>query len=122
MAVVSPFAAIRYDARQVGGLEKVLTQPYDKITPEMQQVYWQRSPYNLAYILKGKAGEGDSPTDNVYTRASAYLQKMARARRSSPAQAPGAVRLLAGVSSAWGIQRHYAGSERLHRLGQSGIL
>ncbi|MCH7977810.1 MAG: DUF1015 domain-containing protein [Acidobacteria bacterium] len=75
MAVVSPFAAIRYDARQVGGLDKVLTQPYDKITPEMQQVYWQRSPYNLAYILKGKAGEGDSPTDNVYTRASAYLQK-----------------------------------------------
>ncbi len=75
MAVVSPFAAIRHDARRVGGLHKVLTQPYDKITPEMQQVYWQRSPYNLAYILKGKAGERDSPTDNVYTRASAYLQK-----------------------------------------------
>ena len=75
MAIISPFAAVRYDARQVGGLDKVLTQPYDKITPAMQKEYLERSPHNLAYILKGKAEEGDSPTDNVYTRASAYLRK-----------------------------------------------
>ena len=75
MAIISPFAAVRYDARQVGGLDKVLTQPYDKITPAMQKEYLERSPYNLAYILKGKAEEGDSPTDNVYTRASEYLRK-----------------------------------------------
>ena len=75
MAIISPFAAIRYDARQVGGLDKVLTQPYDKITPEMQKKYFERNSYNLAYILKGEAGEQDSPTDNAYTRASEYFRK-----------------------------------------------
>ena len=69
MAIVAPFPAVRYDAQKVGGLERVLTQPYDKITPEMQKEYFGRSPYNLAYIIKGEVKEGDSPADNVYTRA-----------------------------------------------------
>jgi len=75
MAVVSPFSAIRYDAQKVGELERVLTQPYDKITPEMQKQYFRRSPYNLAYIIKGEAGERESPSDNAYTRAAAYFRR-----------------------------------------------
>lgn len=74
MAVISPFSALRYDPERVGGLEKVLTQPYDKITPEMQKEYLRRSPYNLAHIIKGEASAADSPQNNVYTRAAALYE------------------------------------------------
>ena len=36
MADIAPFSAYRYDAAKVGGLERVITQPYDKITPAMR--------------------------------------------------------------------------------------
>ena len=74
MAVVLPFPALRYDARRVGDLEKVLTQPYDKITPEMQREYLERSPFNLAHIVKGEGKQEDSAGNNVYTRAAALFR------------------------------------------------
>jgi hypothetical protein len=33
LALIYPFAALRYDQQKVGRLENVVTQPYDKITP-----------------------------------------------------------------------------------------
>src|ERR1041385_6072513 len=72
MAEIIPFKALRYDPRQVK-LEDVLTQPYDKITPEMQAKYYERSPHNLVRIILGKAGETDTNSFNVYTRAAEYL-------------------------------------------------
>jgi uncharacterized protein (DUF1015 family) len=69
MARIYPFRAWRYNPTAVR-LDDVVTQPYDKITPAMQQAYYERSPYNLVRIILGKpelfdAGDGE----NVYTRA-----------------------------------------------------
>lgn len=72
MAELIPFKALRYDPDQVK-LEDVLTQPYDKITPEMQSKYYERSTHNLVRIILGKAGETDTDAFNVYTRAAEYL-------------------------------------------------
>jgi uncharacterized protein (DUF1015 family) len=72
MAEIIPFKALRYDPDQVK-LEDVLTQPYDKITPEMQSRYYERSAHNLVRIILGKAGETDTDNFNVYTRAAEYL-------------------------------------------------
>ena len=72
MAEIIPFKALRYDPDQVK-LEDVLTQPYDKITPEMQAKYYERSTHNLVRIILGKAGETDTDAFNVYTRAAEYL-------------------------------------------------
>jgi uncharacterized protein (DUF1015 family) len=72
MAEIAPFKALRYDAHQLR-LEDVVTQPYDKITPEMQARYYELSPHNLVRIIRGKEGDTDSPSFNVYTRASEYL-------------------------------------------------
>jgi uncharacterized protein (DUF1015 family) len=72
MAEIIPFKALRYDPDQVK-LEDVLTQPYDKITPEMQSKYYETSTHNLVRIILGKAGETDTDTFNVYTRAAEYL-------------------------------------------------
>jgi uncharacterized protein (DUF1015 family) len=72
MAEIIPFKALRYDPDQVR-LEDVLTQPYDKITPEMQSKYYEKSAHNLVRIILGKAGETDTDAFNVYTRAAEYL-------------------------------------------------
>ncbi|HVT99575.1 MAG TPA: DUF1015 domain-containing protein [Acidobacteriaceae bacterium] len=50
MARIYPFRALRYNLAQVAA-QDVVTQPYDKITPAMQQAYYQRSPYNLCRII-----------------------------------------------------------------------
>jgi uncharacterized protein (DUF1015 family) len=68
MAEIQPFRAYRYDTNRVA-LKDVLTQPYDKITPAMQDRYYAASPYNLIAIEKGRALPDDSAENNVYTRA-----------------------------------------------------
>ena len=74
MAIIAPFAALRYDERKAGRLEALLTQPYDKISPEMQREYFGRSEFNLARLVKGEVKPGDTPENNVYTRAAALLR------------------------------------------------
>ncbi|MGA2423917.1 MAG: DUF1015 domain-containing protein [Terriglobales bacterium] len=73
MAVISPFRAWRYDPERVP-VQQAVTQPYDKITPAMQERYYQASPYNLVRIILGKRLPGDGDAENVYTRAAAAFQ------------------------------------------------
>jgi uncharacterized protein (DUF1015 family) len=69
MARIYPFRAWRYNSSTVR-LEDVVTQPYDKITPAMQQAYYQRSPFNLVRIILGLPELFDAEKgENVYTRA-----------------------------------------------------
>ena len=76
MAQIAPFRALRYDPNRVNPADCV-TQPYDKITPEMQESYYQASPYNLVRIILGKR-EPDTPNNNVYTRAAAHFRDWRR--------------------------------------------
>jgi uncharacterized protein (DUF1015 family) len=52
-----------------------MTQPYDKITPAMQDQYYAASPYNLVRIILGKPQSNDNGNENAYTRAAACLRK-----------------------------------------------
>ncbi|NYF81139.1 DUF1015 domain-containing protein [Granulicella arctica] len=82
MARIYPFRALRYDPSLVT-MEDVVTQPYDKITPEMQQRYYDASPYNLIRVILGKKEPNDTDAQeflpageqahNVYTRAAEAL-------------------------------------------------
>src|SRR6266566_4067884 len=78
MAEIFPFRAHRYNAARVDPAE-VLTQPYDKITPAMAEKYAAASPYNLIPVEKGKVLAGDTPGNNVYTRAAQALEDWIRA-------------------------------------------
>jgi uncharacterized protein (DUF1015 family) len=73
MAIISPFQAWRYDPERVP-VQLAVTQPYDKITPAMQERYYQASPYNLVRIILGKRLPGDGDAESVYTRAAASFQ------------------------------------------------
>ncbi len=69
MARIYPFRALRYNPTLVR-IQDVVTQPYDKITPAMQQAYYQRSPYNLVRIILGLPELFDEDgTKDVYYRA-----------------------------------------------------
>src|SRR6185369_5248272 len=72
MAYIAPFRALRYDQSKVS-LAKTVTQPYDKISPAMQQHYYDASPYNLVRIVLGKKDAGDNADSNPYTRAAKYF-------------------------------------------------
>ena len=73
MAIISPFRAWRYDPERVPA-QQAVTQPYDKITPAMQESYYQASPYNLVRIILGKRLPADSESENAYTRAAAAFR------------------------------------------------
>jgi uncharacterized protein (DUF1015 family) len=69
MARIYPFRAWRYNPSSVR-IEDVVTQPYDKISPAMQQAYYQRSPFNLVRIILGLPELFDAERgESVYTRA-----------------------------------------------------
>jgi uncharacterized protein (DUF1015 family) len=73
MAQVFPFRAFRYNPG-VAPYERVLTQPYDKISPAMQEKYYAADPYNLISVEKGRAFPDDSKENSVYTRAASAFQ------------------------------------------------
>ena len=73
MALVYPFRAYRYNP-EVAPFDRVLTQPYDKISPAQQENYYAADPHNLIAVEKGRTFANDTPQNNVYTRAVAALK------------------------------------------------
>jgi uncharacterized protein (DUF1015 family) len=77
MAEIQPFRGVLYNSQRAKA-DEVLTQPYDKITPEMRDRYLKLSPYNLVRIELGKEEPGDDETNNKYTRAGDLYQTWLR--------------------------------------------
>ena len=77
MAQVFPFRAFRYNPARAP-FDHVLTQPYDKISPAMQEKYYAADPHNLIAVEKGRSNPDDTPQNNVYTRAAASLEAWIR--------------------------------------------
>ncbi len=79
MAVIKPFRAVRYSPQQISDMQTVVSQPYDRITADLQTRYYELSPYNVVRIIEGRAQPGDDPltpgAPNVYTRARAYYEQ-----------------------------------------------
>jgi uncharacterized protein (DUF1015 family) len=73
MALIKPFRALRYDPSKVS-IPAVVTQPYDKITPQMQEGYYAASPHNLVRVILGKGNDSDRSGDNRYFRAQRFFQ------------------------------------------------
>lgn len=90
MVVVKPFCGVRYNPHSIEAVQSVVSQPYDRIDTELQQQYYDLSPYNIVRIINGQSFENDQPGGpNVYTRARAYyrqwLQEKVLIREDQPA-------------------------------------
>jgi uncharacterized protein (DUF1015 family) len=75
MAEVLPFRAVHYNPNMISGLNTVVTQPYDKISPEMQARYHDLAPHNLVRIIRGRHLPNDGPHENVYLRAARHFRE-----------------------------------------------
>jgi uncharacterized protein (DUF1015 family) len=83
MARLFPFRALRYAIDRVR-LADVVTQPYDKITPEMRERYYAASPQNFVRIILGDpAVEGD-----VYAAAAKHGRQWREQGILQPDDAP----------------------------------
>jgi uncharacterized protein (DUF1015 family) len=75
MARIFPFKGTHYNTTKVGDLTKVTTLPYDRVTPELQDKYYNANDSNIVRIIKGREFAEDTDAENVYTRAGATLKQ-----------------------------------------------
>lgn len=73
MAEILPFIGMRYNSQLIGNLSKVLSPPYDVITPEMQEELHTRHPNNVVRMELGNEEKEDDGFSNKYTRAANTL-------------------------------------------------
>ena len=75
MAEVIPFKGLRYNLDIVGDISKVTTPPYDIISKEEQEYFYNLSPYNSIRLELPKELPGDNEEYNKYKRAGETLRE-----------------------------------------------
>lgn len=78
MPFIAPFRGLRYDLRKVKSLERVVTPPYDVISPKNQCRYHRLHPYNFVRVVFGKEYASDTRQRNRYSRAKETLSAWIR--------------------------------------------
>ncbi len=75
MAVIAPFRGITYNFNSKQDLSSLVTPPYDVISEEEQEEFYQADPHNVIRLILGKRKIGDTDWDNRYTRAAEYFRR-----------------------------------------------
>jgi len=75
MATISPLRGLRYDEKQAGQINSLVTPPYDVIDTAAQEGYYQRNPYNIIRLEYGLKYPDDNETNNRYTRAAEFFSR-----------------------------------------------
>ena len=73
MADVQPFPGLRFP--NDANIADLLCPPFDIISPDEQRELYRRSPFNIVRLEYGETSAADTPTDNRYTRAAAFLRE-----------------------------------------------
>lgn len=85
MAIIRPFKGLRYNQEKVSNLSEVITQPYDKITPQLQASYYDRSQYNYVRLIFGRDSDRYQESYDSFTR---WKDEGVIVRNSEPALYP----------------------------------
>ncbi len=64
MAKIYPFKGIIYNKKKIKKMDKVVSHPYDVISPKMQDYYYQQSDFNTIKLILGKEFAGDTQYNN----------------------------------------------------------
>ena len=75
MANILPFTGIFYNREKIKELSRVLAPPFDIISNEAQEKYYEMSPYNVIRLILGKKIPGDNEANNRYTRSAQFFQE-----------------------------------------------
>jgi len=105
---IKPFKGLRFDPAVVGNVADCIAPPYDVIDRRMQDALYEKSPYNIVRIIRGRTTPDDTDTDNQYTRAAGTLDEFIAtgALREDPTECIYAY-----------VQDFEAGSRRYRRSG-----
>ncbi len=75
MADIQPIRALVYNPLKVPDLSAVVTPPYDVISPEEQEAFHNKHPFNIIRLILGKKYPTDTDDDNPHTRAAATFRQ-----------------------------------------------
>lgn len=75
MAEVLPFKGIYYNPEKIHNLSLVVSPPYDVISDEERENYYNQHLNNVIRLIFGKDISGDTDQENKYTRAGKYFQE-----------------------------------------------
>ncbi|MBI5251190.1 MAG: DUF1015 domain-containing protein [Desulfomonile tiedjei] len=75
MPDIRPFQIVHYSDKHAGELNKLITPPYDIISPAEQEAFYRVNELNVIRLVLGKQYADDSDDNNRYTRAGATLRK-----------------------------------------------
>ena len=72
---ITPFRGIRYNQNKVKDLDKVICPPYDVITPQQQEEYYNKSKHNIIRLEYTARHNEDAITGKIYERAANTFQQ-----------------------------------------------
>ncbi len=72
MPEIKNFKGVFYNKEKVD-IANVVTPPYDVISKREQEIFYNKSEYNIIRLILGKEFESDNEMNNRYTRAADYL-------------------------------------------------
>ena len=132
MARIIPFRGILYNKEKAGDLSSVVAPPYDVISPQMREMLYEKTPYNIVRIDFGKEHPGDNEQESCYTRAARLWKEWLRdgilIRDERPAiylcretyTVGGEVRVRTGFIAAVRLEDFDSGAIRPHEKTLSG--
>ena len=59
MSEIRAFRGVHYNPEKIKDVAKVVTEPYDVISPAEQKSYYKTHPYNIIRLILGKSSSGD---------------------------------------------------------------
>ncbi len=78
MPDIRPFRGTLYNPQKIDDIARVVSEPYDVISPPEQKAYYRAHPYNIIRLILGKRYSGDNSRNNQYTRAVQFLADWAK--------------------------------------------
>jgi uncharacterized protein (DUF1015 family) len=125
MAVVIPFKGVLFNVSRVSRSsgEELLAPPYDIISPEQQQAFYDKSPYNIVRIDFGKKSPDDNDQSNRYSRAKASLDAWFREEALVTSSGPNfyAYEVAYSIEGKSRTLRGFLGLVKLEALGKGNI-
>ena len=117
MAEIRPFRGYRYNLNKAGTPSRLVTQPYDKITPEMQKSYYEMSPYNFVRLIL-------NASDDPYEGAKKTLERWINEGILIQDNKPGIYPYYQAYRTPWGEHRIRRGFVTLLKLEEftSGVV
>lgn len=73
MANIKEFCGYRYNQEKKEKLGVVMAPPYDTVSDDEREDYYNADEHNVIRISKGKELSSDTESENCYTRAAKYL-------------------------------------------------